>query len=124
LLILPHSIPLDHKVVKASFESVFDDDIPLNATSYVICETLGLIQHRLGLKIASRFTENMLPLVQIHWVREDDHELAWRILMEVRKRSFTIVDASSVAFMRRVKTKRILALDPEYPRLGFEMVPG
>ena len=43
----------DHAVVVESFRAVLETERKLVASSYVIAETMGLVQHRLGL-VSSR----------------------------------------------------------------------
>ena len=57
-------------------------------------------------------------------IGQAEHASAWALLRQVNKRSFTIVDASSAALMQRDGVRDILALDPEFRRLGLTTLPG
>lgn len=114
----------DHEAVVAVLREAIDGGEPLNATSYVVSETMGLVQKRLGLRVLRRFVADVLPLVRVRWIGAAEHDAAWSLHQQVRKRAFTIVDASSAATMRREGEKRICALDGEFARLGLEPLPG
>ena len=114
----------DHGKVVEAVRACLEADSALVASSYVIAETMGLVQHRLGLASLTRFVEDMLPLVQVQWIAAGEHDAAWRLLARVKKRSFTIVDASTAVLMQRDGVNRILALDPEFRRLGFVALPA
>ena len=114
----------DHERVRAAFESALAGGQSLVATSYVVAETMGLVQRRLGLGPLARLVADVLPLVELRWVGPAEHRAAWQLLQEVGKRAFTIVDASSAAAMRSEGARRILALDAEFERLGCEVLPA
>ena len=114
----------DHHEVVATFETCLESGDQLATTSYVVAETMGLLQHRISVAAVGRFVDEILPLVQIRWIGGDEHAAAWQLLREVGKRSFTIVDASTAVLLQRDGSKRVLALDPEFRRLGFETLPS
>ena len=114
----------DHDRVVEALRASLEAESALVASSYVVAETMGLVQHRLGVGTLARFVEDMLPLVQVQWMAASEHDAAWRLLRDVGKRSFTIVDASTVVLMHRDGVKRVLALDPEFRRLGFVALPA
>jgi len=114
----------DHARVAAAFRSCLEADAILAASSYVVAETMGLVQYRLGVGVVAQFADEMLPLVQIEWMGAGEHEASWRLLREVGKRAFTIVDASTIVLMRRDGATQVLALDPEFERLGCESLPA
>lgn len=109
--------------MRESFEQLLRNDSTLVATSYVVSETMGLVQRRLGMTVLRRFVDDMLPLIHIFWVDKRDHAATWQLVSEVNKRSFTLVDASSAIFMEMKGARQILTLDPEFSRLGFDSIP-
>jgi predicted nucleic acid-binding protein len=114
----------DHSRVLPVFHDVARRRERLVATSYVLCETMGLIQHRLGVKALRSFVEGIVPLLEVVWVGAEDHAAAWSLMRDRPKRALTLVDAAGVVVMRREGLKRCIALDPEFRREGFEVLPG
>ena len=114
----------DHEAVVDAFRTCLEGEHGFVATSYVVAETMGLIQHRLGRATVELFVTDILPLVDVRWVGATEHAAARRLLRDVGRRSFNIVDASSGALMQRDGASRIVALDPEFARLGFTVVPA
>ena len=58
----------DHAAVAASFARVLRQGRPLRTSSYVLVETVALLQHRIGLEPVRDFDAHMLPLVEIRCV--------------------------------------------------------
>ena len=113
----------DHGRVLECFRTCLEAELALVASSYVVAETMGLVQHRLGVAVLARFVDDMLPLVRVEWIAAGEHDAAWKLLRDVAKRSFTIVDASTAVLMKRDGIDEVIALDPEFRRLGFAAIP-
>lgn len=113
-----------HAEVVEVFRRALAEQRRLFACSYVVAETLGLVQHRLGLKTSRAFVDRLLAHIHIVWMDRHLHDLAWTLHRRVDKRAFTLVDAASAALMRERGVRAIIALNPEFSRLGFEVLPG
>ena len=84
---------------------------------------MGLVQRRLGLRTLVTFVKDVLPLVAILWIKADEHQAAWQLMQAKPRRHLTIVDASGIVVMRQAGIRRCVALDPEFNREGFEVLP-
>ena len=86
-----------HDPVRAAFASLVTGRRLLWTTSFVIVETIALLQHRIGLDAAKDFDEEVLPAVRVRWV--DDHlyrlgiDRLWR--EDRRQGAWSIASASS-----------------------------
>jgi len=112
-----------HEVVRAAFAKLLDDRRPLRTTSFVIVETMALLQHRVGLAAAKDFDEDVLPVVQVHWVEEHLYRLGADRLWREDRRQLSLVDAVSFEFMRIEGIDTAFAVDPHFAEAGFKTVP-
>ena len=112
-----------HEPVRVAFEALIRGGGPLWTTSFVIVETMALLQHRIGLQAARDFDEDLLPIVRTQWV--DDHlyrtgvERLWR----EDRRGVSLVDCVSFEFMKAHGVTKALAVDPHFAQAGFTVVP-
>jgi uncharacterized protein len=92
--------------------------------SYVVIETEALVHRRLGGRVARRLLEDVMPVIDVSWVGPDLHAAAVaRHLQALRKRS-SLVDQVSFELMRRLEIRAAVALDRDFSRQGFEVVPA
>lgn len=115
---------VSHEPVRAAFAALVDASRSLWTTSFVIVETMALLQHRIGLQAARDFDEEVLPVVRVHWVDEDLYRLGVDRLWRLDRRQISVVDSVSFEFMRRQGIETALAADPHFADAGFMVVPG
>ena len=65
------------------------------ASSYVLVESLTLIQNRLGMETVHDFQESFVPLFQVVWVTEALHQMGIAALLAADRRRFSLVDCVS-----------------------------
>ena len=112
-----------HQAVRAAFASLLAEKRPLWTTSFVIVETMALLQHRIGLAAARDFDEEVLPVVQVRWVDEDLYRLGTDRLWREDRRQMSLVDSVSLEFMRLQRLGTALAVDPHFADAGFNVLP-
>lgn len=112
-----------HDAVRTAFTSVLGDGRPVWTTSFVIVETMALLQHRIGLAAARDFDEEVLPAVQVRWVDEHLYRLGTERLWREDRRQISLVDCVSFEFMRVQGLAEALAVDPHFEEAGFEVLP-
>jgi predicted nucleic acid-binding protein len=89
----------------------------LVTSSYALSETMGLIQKRMGFSTLSDFVSHVMPVVDIIWICDREHQASWQ-------RGLTIVDATGIIVMRQEKINTCVALDPEFVNEGFRVLPS
>jgi predicted nucleic acid-binding protein len=112
-----------HDAVRAAFTSVLGDGRPIWTTSFVIVETIALLQHRIGLAAARDFDEEVLPAVRVRWVDELLYRLGTERLWREDRRHLSLVDCVSFEFMRVQGLGAALAVDPHFADAGFDVLP-
>jgi predicted nucleic acid-binding protein len=95
----------------------------LVCTSYVLLETVALVQKRLGLEAVRALYEDLVPLLRIVWVDPATHEIAVNTLLAIGRRGLSLVDCASFAVMRRLGLDEAFTLDRDFAKQGFRCRP-
>lgn len=112
-----------HPVARAVWES---DPGPLLTTELVLGETWAFLARKAGHPRALEFLDaaTRLPSLTVRHVDEDVTAEAWRWLRRHDERSYSFVDATSFALMRRLRIREALAFDGDFSAAGFVEVRG
>lgn len=113
-----------HDAVRASFAEVLHAGRALWTTSFVIVETMALLQHRIGLQAAQDFDEDVLPAVRVQWVDERFYRLGMDRLRRQQRRQVSLVDCVSFEFMIFQGLTTAIAVDSHFVEAGFRVVPS
>ena len=112
-----------HDAVRTAFADLLEDERPLHTTSFVVVETMALLQHRIGLAAARDFDEDLLPAVRVHWVDDALYRRGAERLWREDRRHLSLVDAVSFELMKTRGISTALALDPHFAGAGFTVLP-
>lgn len=113
----------DHARARGLYTDLVERGDSLVTTSYVLAETMGLIQHRLGWKPLELFAA-AAQTCDVAWIDASRHRAAEELLFGRRRRRFNIVDAASFAVMRELKVESAFAFDDDFAREGFRVLPA
>lgn len=112
-----------HADVLQSTRRILEDGRDLWTTSYVLLETVSLLQHRIGLEPVLDFDEKILPLVRVEWVTARLHGKGLERLKRESRRRLSLTDCVSIEFMKAKGLDEALALDRHFQRAGFTLRP-
>jgi predicted nucleic acid-binding protein len=112
-----------HEPVRKAFARVLDSGRPMWTTSFVLVETMALLQHRIGLDAARDFDEELLPAIRVTWVDEDLYRAGADRLWREDRRDVSLVDCVSFEFMKREGLTTALAVDADFSEAGFDVIP-
>jgi len=113
-----------HGPVRRAFVALIDSGRPMWTTSFVLVETMALLQHRISLAAARDFDDELLPAVQVRWVDEELYRLGADRLWREDRRQLSLVDCVSLEFMKREGLTTALAVDPDLQQAGIDVVPS
>ena len=90
-------------------------------SNHVVGETWTLMRRRAGHSAAVGFLDilNKLPNVEVARVDAKVEADAWRWLRRHDERSYSFVDATSFALMRKRRIREALAFDGDFAAAGF-----
>lgn len=112
-----------HTEVVGAFRNVLKEGRTLWTTSYIIVETVALLQHRLGLAPVRDLVEHLMPVLSIEWVSEVLHRKGIERLLRENRRRLSLVDCVSLEFMRSQGLRDVLALDSQFADAGHRLLP-
>jgi len=111
-----------HTTMQAAFDKLLESRRPIWTTSFVIVETMSLLQHRLGLDAAREFDEGVLPVVRVRWVDEALCRLGTGRLFREDRRDVSLVDCVSFEFMKLEGLTTAFAIDRHFSEAGFRLL--
>jgi predicted nucleic acid-binding protein len=91
--------------------------------NYVLIETAALALRRLGVSVARRLLGDVVPVLEVVWVDADLHNAAVAAHLRSLRRRPSLVDHVSFELMRRRGLRSALALERDFTRAGFAVVP-
>lgn len=112
-----------HPATARAWKALMKDDVRLVTSSYVIVETYALAQRKLGLDAVRVLTADFLPLITVDWVDEVIHGAGLASLLTANRRDLSLVDCVSFEILRRRDVTRALALDSDFTKQGFTVLP-
>ena len=110
-----------HARAKANFEYFVQNDTRLLTSSYVLLETLTLLQRRVSLEAAWDFDRKIVPILDVVWVDKRWHNQALQRLQAERSRSVSLTDCLSFEIMEARALTTAFTFDGHFPERGFEI---
>ncbi len=97
----------------------------LVTSNFVFDETVTLCLLRLGHDAAVRTGRAILDknLVDIIRLTPEDEEKAWALFTQRSDKTYSYTDCTSFILMKRLGLNQVAALDADFKREGFEVIP-
>jgi len=111
-----------HDKAKKLWAALLDEEINLKTSNYIIIETLALLQSRLGFDAAHLYASDILGLVDICWVDEQRHNLAFELWLSLGRKKLSFVDCVSFIIMRYYRLEKVFGLDRHFDEQGFKIL--
>ncbi len=109
----------NHVKAKAEWQRLLASQVPLITTSYVVVETVALVQHRLGVEAVRLFQQALAPVLQVTWVDHATHQAGVAAVLAAGRRGLSLVDCVSFEVMRQLELRDVFAFDPHFAEQGF-----
>ena len=109
----------NHAAASQIWMRLINEEATIISTNYVIIETFALIQNRLGLEAVKTFEEDVVPMVQIAWVKQSLHQAGVAALLIANRRKLSLVDCISFETTRHFGVKKVFAFDQHFSEQGF-----
>jgi len=112
-----------HQRAKLAFTDYAERKAQLFTSSFVLVETMALLQRRIGLSAVRDLNTRILPLFDIVWTDKEWYARAvQRLFLEGRK-DLSLVDCLSFEIMESYDISRAFAFDKHFGEMGFSL-PG
>ena len=108
-----------HARARANFAHFIEDNTPLLTSSYVLVETLALLQRRVSLDAAWEFNRKIMPILDIVWADERWHTQAIQRLQAERSRNLSLTDCLSFEIMEARELTTAFTFDNHFTERGF-----
>jgi predicted nucleic acid-binding protein len=93
-------------------------------SSYVVLETLALLQTRLGLRAVTKWKTEFQGILEIVWIEKQLHEEALTALVAANKPTISLTDWASFLIMRERGIEDAFTFDRHFTQQGFHLLPG
>ena len=113
----------NHPGAKAEWEGLLVSGTPLATTSYVLVETVALVQSRLGMQAVRLFQQDVSPMLAVTWIGETTHQAGLAGVLAAGRRGLSLVDCVSFEVMRHLGLQEAFAFDPHFAEQGFGCLP-
>ena len=82
-----------------------------------------MVQNRLGLDAVRAFQDDIIPIINIHWVDERIHNIAISSLLTAHRKNISFIDCTSFEIIRYLGLKKVFTFDSHFKEQGFEVLP-
>ena len=111
-----------HSQASALWPDLLDADINLFTSNYVVWETLGLLQNRIGFDAASLWYRDILCVLDVWWVSADIHQRAYELWLNLRRRRLSLVDCVSFVTMHQNEIEKAFCFKSHFTDHGFTLL--
>ena len=113
-----------HAQASALWPDLLEDGIALITSNYVVWETVGLLQKRIGFAAASLWHKDILGVLDVQWVDPAGHQKAYELWLSLgrgRKR-LSLVDCVSFVTMYQHDIEKAFCFKEHFVDHGFELL--
>lgn len=111
-----------HVNARGTYESLILDEVPLYTSSYVLVESIALIQRRLAYSVLKAFVNSVTEVFSIIWVGEKIHKDAWDLVEQRQGREFSFVDATTILIAKEIDA-HVVTFDDSFRKVGLKTLP-
>lgn len=110
-----------HVRAKENFAYFAENRVQLLTSSFVLVETIALLQSRIGLPPVHDLHSRILPLLEIIWVDSQWYGRATQRLLTQTERSISLVDCLSFEIMETRDIAVAFTFDRHFEENGFTL---
>jgi predicted nucleic acid-binding protein len=111
-----------HEQASILWPKLLNDNITLVTSNYVVWETLGLLQKKIGFEAASLWYRDILGVLDIWWVNADIHQRACELWMNLGRNRPSLVDCVSFVTMHQHDIEKAFCFKPHFTDHGFRLL--
>jgi predicted nucleic acid-binding protein len=113
---------LMHVRAKKCFSHFAERSVQLISSSFVLVETIALLQRRIGLDAVQDFHVRLIPLLDVLWVDAQWYARALQRLFSQGRRDLSLVDCLSFEIMEARAVTLAFTYDRHFEENGFTIV--
>lgn len=104
---------------KENFNYFAKKNTQLVTSSFVLVETIALLQRRIGMAPIYDFNAKILPLLEVVWVNDKWYARAMQRLLSLNNKNVSLVDCLNFEIMDSLEIKYAFAFDKHFEENGF-----
>ena len=112
----------NHRSAAEIWMDLIDRDASVVCTNYVLVEAFALIQHRLGIEAIRTLEDDLVPMLDVQWMTETNHQAGLAALLTAASRRLSLVDCVSLKTMRSLGIQTAFAFDRHFAEQGFALL--
>ncbi len=113
-----------HQAARVAASSFRELGTNLVTSSFVVLETVSLLQARIGVEAVRVFYADMLPLLHILYIDEGLLHRAMEALLAASERRVSLTDWTSITLMQDRGIALTFAFDEDLARHGVVLLPS
>ncbi len=114
---------VNHQRASLCWRDVLKKGQALFTDSYVLIESMAIVQKRLGLEKMRQLQERILPLLEIEWVDAMHHNTAIEAVLNANRCDLSLADCSAFEAMHRLGIETAFTFDGHFRERGFSVIP-
>ena len=112
-----------HSSAEEVWTALLREKATLFTTNYVLVETTALLQHRIGIAAVRAFHEDVVPMLQVDWIKEEGHRAGVEAVLAAGRKTLSVVDCVSFQAMRQMGLRDAFCFDKRFREQGFITKP-
>ncbi|MDE0039214.1 MAG: PIN domain-containing protein [Gammaproteobacteria bacterium] len=113
----------NHAAAEDALMALRAERVGLATSSFVVVETVSLLQARVGVATVRAFYFDFFPLLRVIAIDDALFHRAMHALLGASRRNISLTDWTSFTLMRELGIVRVFAFDADFVAQGFEVVP-
>lgn len=111
----------EHDRARRILAALQREDVSLVSTSFVVLESVALLQSRIGVPGVQAFHRLVLGALDVEWIEAAHYERAMLALLAANRRDISLTDWTSFEVMRGRGIERAFAFDAHFAEQGFAL---
>jgi len=111
-----------HKQASVIWPALLDDNVTLITSNYVVSETVGLLQNRIGFKAVKLWYRDILGILDVWWVDADAHGRAYDLWLNLGLKGLSLIDCVSFVTMHHHHIEKAFCFKPRFAEHGFDLL--
>jgi predicted nucleic acid-binding protein len=113
----------DHTRIRSVFQTFQGR---LVTSNFIFHETVTLYLYRFGYWVAAIVGEVFLDPTVVDLLRltPEDEDRAWTLFLARPDKTYSYMDCTAFVLMRRLRIQQAIALDADFQRVGFLLLPA
>jgi predicted nucleic acid-binding protein len=111
-----------YKEASAIWPGLLNNNVTLVTSNYVVSETIALLQKRIGFEAARLWYRDILGVLNILWVDEGVHQLAYELWLNLGRRQLSLVDCVTFVTMHHHQIEKAFCFKSHFIDHGFDLL--